>query len=102
MFKFAHAFPKSMVCSFPVNNIPCYQRAEHELKGPKTSVSNSCWTRDSVSSISRVPLVFWTRVLPVVLCVKTRVDSQNISEKVSTLSQTRTLDLSHRRHELFH
>ena len=22
----------------PVNNIPCYQRAEHELKGPKTRV----------------------------------------------------------------
>ena len=42
----------------PVNNIPCYQRAEHKLKGPKTPVSNLCYTRDSVSSISHVPLVF--------------------------------------------
>ena len=69
----------------PVNNIPCYQRAKHELKGPKTRVSNSCQTRDSVSSISRVPLVFWTHVLPIVLCVKTRVYSQNIYEKTLVL-----------------
>ena len=32
----------SIGTAFPVNNIPCYQLAEHELKGPKTRVSNSC------------------------------------------------------------
>ena len=42
----------------PVNNITCCQRPEHELNEAKTRVLNSCSTRDSVSSISRVPLGF--------------------------------------------
>ena len=37
-----HSLDKVKLIDSPVNNIPCYQRAEHELKGPKTRVSNSC------------------------------------------------------------
>ena len=55
---------------YPVNNIMCCQRAEHELNEAKICVLNLCQTCDSVSSISRAPLVFSTRVLHCNFCVK--------------------------------
>ena len=65
----------------PVNNISCSQHAQLELKEAKTCVVNSCYTLDSVSSISRIPLVFWTCALPVVFSVKTRVNLHQILKK---------------------
>ena len=65
----------------PVNNILCYQRPEHELNEAKTRVLDSCYTRDSVSYICRVPLVFSTRVLSCYFWVKTRVKTLNKTKK---------------------
>ena len=33
---------QSIIIDYPVNNIPCCQRPEHELREAKTRVLNSC------------------------------------------------------------